>query len=79
MCLNHLLLHTDTTPITMSVGLSAAYTTDAAGGTVILSLILIIQQDTDGAPVGAQSCAASRTDLCRPLFFLTQHAFDCHH
>jgi hypothetical protein len=64
-------LHTDATSIAMCMVLSASDTTDATRGTVILTLVFIIQQDTGGAPVGAQRCAATNTVLCRPLFFLT--------
>jgi hypothetical protein len=71
MALYRFFLHTDATSIAMCMILSTSYTTDPTGGTVILTLVFIIQQDTGGAPVGAQSCAATRTDLRRPLFLLT--------
>lgn len=42
MCLDDLLLHTDTAPVAMCMVLSASYTTDSTGGTVILTLVFII-------------------------------------
>jgi hypothetical protein len=71
MALYRFFLHTDATAVTMCMILSTSYTTDPTGGTVILTLVFIIQQDTGGTPVGAQRCAATNTVLCRPLFFLT--------
>ena len=53
MALYRRFFDTDATTITMLVMFSTSYTTNAASITMILAFVLIIQEDTDGAPVSS--------------------------
>ena len=69
-------LDTDTALVAMTVFGRTANPTDAAGFTVILSLVFIVQKNTDGAPIGAQSRGTRPTGLASRLYSLTEHTLD---
>jgi hypothetical protein len=49
-------IDTDVALVTMNMILNPSYSTDAALITVILALVLIIQENTQGTPIGAHGC-----------------------
>jgi hypothetical protein len=63
--------------MTMSVFCGTADTTDPTIGTMKLPLVFVIQQDTDGTPIGPKRDATSGTYLSGVLCFLTRNALYC--
>ena len=64
----------DAALVTVDMRRRAADTADAALIAVVLPLVLVIQQDTDGTPVPAHDDAASCADLAGGLFERTLRA-----
>lgn len=67
---------TDATAVTMLVILDATDTTNSTGVTMILSLVFVIQKDTDGAPVSTEAGTAHQADLCGSLLGSATHTFN---
>jgi len=52
----------------MGVHVGTSDTANAAVGTMILPFVLIVEEDTDGTPIGAQGGMAMAARLCGRLF-----------
>jgi hypothetical protein len=63
MELNRVHMYTDPTLVTVNMIVRTTDPTDAAVLAVILSLVLVIQENTQGTPIGAHDCLAGFTDL----------------
>jgi hypothetical protein len=59
---------TDATLITMGMLRLTSHSANPTLVTVVLSLVLVIQENTDGAPIGPHYNIATLTDLMRILF-----------
>ena len=69
-------LDADATFVTVTVFGRAADPTDPAVATVILSLVFVVEEDADGAPVGTQSRGTRLTGLAGRLYGFTEHTLD---
>jgi hypothetical protein len=67
---------TDAALITVNMIIRTPNPTDSALLTVVLALVLIIQENTYGTPIGAHGCVTRFTDLLGVLNSLTRYAFD---
>jgi hypothetical protein len=67
---------TDTTLVAVNMIVRPPDPTDTALLAVVLALVLIIQENTCGAPIGAHDCLARFTDLLGVLNGFARQAFD---
>jgi len=65
-------IDTDITLIAVNMIVRTTHSTDATLLTVILALVLVIQENTQGAPIGAHDGLAGFTDLFGVLNSLTR-------
>jgi hypothetical protein len=72
-------INTDITLIAVNMIVRTTHSTDTALVAVILTLVLIIQENTCGAPIGAHGCVTRFTDLLGALNGLARQAFDLFH
>jgi len=63
MGINTVHMYTDPILITVNMIIRTPDPTDSALLTVILALVLIIQENTQGTPIGAHGCITGFTDL----------------
>jgi len=70
-------LHADPALVTVCMVLRTADPTDPAFNAVELSLVLIIQEDTDRTPVGSQHYVTSLTNLAGVLDQIAPHTLHC--
>ena len=69
-------LDTDAALVAMTVFGRATDATDPTGVAMILSLIFVVEEDADGAPVGTQSRGTRLTGLAGRLYSLTELTLD---
>jgi hypothetical protein len=76
MRIDGIYMDTDSTLITMNMILRTTHSTDSALVTVVLALVLIVQENAQGTPIGTHDGLAGFTDLLGILNGLTGYAFD---
>jgi hypothetical protein len=76
MGINRIYMDTDSTLVTMNMILRTTHPTDSALIAVVLALVLVVQENTQGTPIGAHDGLAGFTDLLGVLNGLTGYAFD---
>lgn len=76
MGVNTVHIDTDITLVAVNMILNPSYPTDATLVAVILALVLVIQENAEGTPIGAHNGLARFTDLLGVLDGLTGQAFD---
>ena len=76
MGINRIYMNTDPTLVTMNMILRTTHPTDPTLIAMILALVLIVQENTQGTPIGAHDGLAGFTGLLGILNGLTGYAFD---